>query len=134
MKKIILGLFAFLCLNFVNSQNVIPGGNETIKIKGFISTTAFMQDQSFKFGNGQSAEWVSTSYTDGKWVKGFDIRNTRMTFVFNGPELKKNWKMGGVLEFDFFGGYNGGSSFSAKQPLLRLRLGYMDFIHQYAGM
>ena len=129
MKKILLVLFAFVLLNSGNSQNVIPGGKETIKIKGFISATAFMQDQSFKFGNGQNAEWVNSSYAEGKWINGFDIRNTRMTFIFNGPDLIKKWKMGGAMEFDFFGGYNGSSTFSAQQPMLRLRLAYMDFVH-----
>lgn len=110
------------------SQNVKPSGEEMIKIKGFISASAFMQDQDFKFSNGQNAEWAISDFNNGKWIKGFDVRNTRMTFVFNGPGLKKGWKMGGVLEFDFFGGYNGVSVVSEQQPLLRLRMAYMDFI------
>jgi len=120
-------LLIFLTINSF-SQNVIPGGDKTIKIKGFISATAFLQDQNFKFANGQNAEWVNTDYSTGKWIKGFDIRNTRMTFVFNGPDLKSKWKTGGIFEIDLFGGYNGTSVVSEQQPLFRLRLVYMDII------
>lgn len=129
MKKIFILLLFVLNAIDIYSQNVIPGGDEMIKIKGFISATAFLQDQNFKFANGQNAEWVNSDFSSGKWIKGFDIRNTRMTFVFNGPDLKRKWKVGGVLEIDLFGGYNGVSVVSEQQPLFRLRLAYMDFIH-----
>ncbi len=130
MKKILAFFTVMLLTSSVFSQNIIPGGEETIKIKGFISATAFMQDQNFKFANGQNAEWVNSDFTSGKWIKGFDIRNTRMTFVFNGPHLIRKWKMGGVFEIDLFGGYNGTSVVSGQQPLFRLRLAYMDFVRE----
>ncbi|VAW26276.1 hypothetical protein MNBD_BACTEROID07-223 [hydrothermal vent metagenome] len=113
------------------AQNVIPGGTETIKLKGFVSFTTFMQDQSFKFGNGQNAEWANPpKQTTKKWFNGFDVRNTRLTLVFNGHKKKsQKWKFGGVMEVDFFGGHVGSSLFAAQMPMLRLRLAYMDLIH-----
>ena len=113
------------------AQNVIPGGTETIKLKGFVSFTTFMQDQSFKFGNGQNAEWANPpEHVTNKWFNGFDVRNTRLTLVFNGHKKEaQKWKFGGVLEVDFFGGHVGASLFAAQMPMLRLRLAYMDLIH-----
>ncbi len=113
------------------AQNVIPGGTETIKLKGFVSFTTFLQDQSFKFGNGQNAEWANPpEHVTNKWFNGFDVRNTRLTLVFNGHKKKdQKWKFGGVMEVDFFGGHVGSSLFAAQMPMLRLRLAYMDLIH-----
>ncbi len=125
-------LFAALFLTVgLYAQNVIPGGTETIKLKGFVSFTTFMQDQSFKFGNGQNAEWANPpDYTTNKWFGGFDVRNTRLTLVFNGHKKKgQSWNFGGVLEMDFFGGYVGASLFAAQMPMPRLRLAYMDMVH-----
>ncbi len=113
------------------AQNVVPGGTETIKLKGFVSFTTFMQDQSFKFGNGQNAEWANPpEHVTNKWFGGWDVRNTRLTLVFNGHKKKEqSWNFGGVLELDFFGGYVGTSLFAAQMPMPRLRLAYMDFVH-----
>jgi len=125
-------LFAALFLAAgLYAQNVIPGGTETIKLKGFVSFTTFMQDQSFKFGNGQNAEWANPpEYTVNKWFRGFDVRNTRLTLVFNNHQKKdQKWNFGGVLEMDFFGGFVGTSLFAAQMPMPRLRLAYMDFVH-----
>jgi len=47
---------AMLIAAGIYAQNVIPGGDETITFKGFVSATAFLQNQSFGFGNGQDAE------------------------------------------------------------------------------
>ncbi len=113
------------------AQNVVPGGKETIKLKGFVNFTAFMQDQNFKFGNGQKAEWVVAPTSDSKqWLNGFDVRNSRITMVFNGPKNKDTyWTYGGVLEMDFFGGFVGNSLFAAQMPMPRLRLAYVDLVH-----
>ncbi len=107
------------------AQNVKTGGGETLTIKGFIIASLYAQDQSFTFGNGQSAEFPSSDYSTDKWLLSGDVRNTRMTFVFNGPEVS-DMKLGAVLEADFFGGFNGTGAFSDEQPNPRLRLAYVD--------
>jgi len=130
MKKIVvLSTFLFFT-GILFAQNVTTGGKETLKIKGFVSTTFFGQNQGFVFGNGQNAEFAAPpEYTTNRWFYGGDIRNSRLTMVFNGPELTNNWKLGGVLEFDAFGGFNGAGAFSAEQPTPRLRLAYLDIVH-----
>ncbi len=50
--------------------------------------------------------------------------------AFNGPDFSNDWKLGGKLEFDAFGGFNGTGAFSAEQPTPRLRLAYADIIHK----
>jgi hypothetical protein len=61
------------------------------------------------------------------WFGGGDIRNTRLTLAFDGPRLFGDWKAGGVVEMDFFGGYGTtNSAFVAEQPDPRLRLGYVQ--------
>ena len=130
MKRLITLFAVVLFTTGLTAQNVVPGGKETIKIKGFVGATMFLQDQSFKFGNGQNAEWANPpAHTENKWFHGFDVRNTRLTLVFNGPEITKGWKLGGVIEMDFFGGELGSSVFAAQMPMPRLRLAYADFVH-----
>ncbi len=111
--------------DMVKYAPVKPKGKEKIFIKGFISSTFFSQDADFAFGNGQSAEFPKTEYNDNAWFTGGDVRNTRLDIGFIGPKLAK-WKAGGLVEMDFFGGFNGGGAFSHQQPHLRLRLGYIE--------
>lgn len=131
MKKLLV-LFSILLFSspLVFTQNVNTGGKENLVFKGFLSTTFFIQDQSFAFGNGQNAEWTTSDNTENKWFYGGDIRNTRLTMVFNGPEITSNWKLGGVLELDAFGGFNGSGAFSPEQPIPRIRLAYADIVHK----
>jgi cell division protein FtsB len=104
-----------------------PNGQEWITIKGFISATYFAQDQKFAFGNGQNAQWpVPPEHTDNEWFSGGDVRNSRLTLLFSGPELGKNLSTGGGLEMDFFAGFNGTGAFSHQQPEPRLRLAWAD--------
>lgn len=101
---------------------------EGLVIRGFISATAFAQDQNFTFGNGQNAEWPAPpEFTRDKWFSGGDVRNTRLTLALNGPKVgKAGWAVGGQLEMDFFGGFNGTGAFSEQQPVPRLRLAFAD--------
>jgi hypothetical protein len=108
------------------AQEVKVGSQTTITIRGFVSATAFMQDASFGFGNGQNAEWVNVSDQADAWFLSGDVRNTRLTLGIAGPEIGKGWKAGGTLEFDLFGGFAGTGPFSDEQPLLRTRLAYID--------
>lgn len=114
------------------AQNVISGGTEGITIAGYVSATAFFQNQSFEFGNGQSAEWVTPpKYTTNKWFSGMDVRNTSLSLSFNGHKKDgQKWSFGGAIEMDFFGGYVGASLFSAQMPVPRLVIAYMDMVHK----
>lgn len=109
------------------AQDVQLGGKAKLTIKGFISATYFAQNQNFAFGNGQNAEWpTAPEYTTNKWFSGGDVRNTRLTLAFNGPEVSNGWSVGALVEGDFFGGFNGTGAFSHQQPIARLRLAYAD--------
>jgi len=105
------------------------GGAGTLTVKGFVSFSAFAQDQSFNFGNGQNAEYpVVPNCEVDCWFGGGDVRNTRLTLAFDGPKLFGNWKAAATVEMDFFGGFGGSanSAFIDQQPVPRLRLGYVD--------
>ncbi len=110
------------------AQTVQLGAGTSLTFKGFISATAFAQDQNFTFGNGQNAEFPTPpEATSDRWFGGGDVRNTRLTMVFNGPKVAGDWKVNGTVEMDFFGGNNGTGAFSGQQPDPRLRLGFVDF-------
>ncbi|HSD71415.1 MAG TPA: OmpA family protein, partial [Thermoanaerobaculia bacterium] len=113
---------------WVASMRAQPPPPEGLIIRGFISATAFAQDQNFTFGNGQNAEWPAPpEFTRDKWFAGGDVRNTRLTLALNGPKVgKTGWAVGGQLEMDFFGGFNGTGAFSEQQPVPRLRLAFAD--------
>ncbi len=107
--------------------NVTTGGNENVTLKGFISATFYTQNQDFGFGNGQNAEWATApEFGTDRWFLGGDVRNTRLTMAFNGPKVNDDLQLGGVIEADFFGGFNGTGAFSDEQPTPRLRLAYLD--------
>ena len=120
---------AFLLAAALSAQATVAlGGAGTLTFKGFISATAFAQDQNFTFGNGQNAEFPAGAECKVDcWFGGGDIRNTRLTMVFDGPKVVSDWKVGGTLEMDFFGGFNGTGAFSGQQPVPRLRLAFIDF-------
>jgi len=107
-------------------SRVKPIGKENIFIKGFISSSFYMQDQDFAFGNGQNAEFPKPpEFEHNRWFAGGDVRNTRLDIGFKGPKLQ-GWNAGGLIESDFFGGFNGSGPFSHQQAHLRLRLGYIQ--------
>jgi hypothetical protein len=104
------------------------GGAGTLTLKGFVSFTGFAQDQQFTFGNGQNAEYPNPPNCKVDcWFGGGDVRQTRLTMVFNGPTVIGNWKVNATIETDFFGGNNGTGAFSGQQEIPRLRLGFLDF-------
>jgi hypothetical protein len=109
------------------TARVKPAGKEMLTVSGFVSATFFAQDQNFSFGNGQNAEWPTPpQYNTNKWFSGGDVRNTRLTLAFNGPQTPEGWKVGALVEADFFGGFNGSGAFSQQQDTPRLRLAYAD--------
>jgi hypothetical protein len=128
VRTTVVAACAVLCASAVTAQTVQVGKDMSLTFKGFISATAFAQDQNFAFGNGQNAEWpIPPNTTVDEWFGGGDVRNTRLTMVFDGPKVVGDWKVGGTIEMDFFGGFNGIGAFSGQQPDPRLRLGFMDF-------
>lgn len=111
-----------------SAQTVQMGKEMSLTFHGFISATGFAQDQNFGFGNGQNAEYPLPGETrTDRWFGGGDVRNTRLTMVFEGPKVVADWKVGGTIEMDFFGGFNGTGGFSGQQPNPRLRLAFVDF-------
>ena len=109
------------------AETVFTGSKGTLTIKGFISATAFLQNQSFTFGNGQNAEFPNPpELREDRWFLSGDVRNTRLTLAFDGPEVENAPKFGGGIEIDFFGGFNGTGAFSDEQDTPRLRLAWVD--------
>jgi hypothetical protein len=104
---------------------VKTGGGEMLTFKGFVIGSLYAQDANFTFGNGQNAEFPSSEFQRDSWLLSGDVRNTRLTMGFNGPDVA-GMKVGGTLELDFFGGFNGTGAFSDEQPVPRLRLAYAD--------
>lgn len=123
---------AVLCLLLAASaargqQTVSLGGKGTLTFSGFVSATFFAQNQSFTFGNGQNAEFPNPpELKTDRWLLSGDVRNTRLTMTFAGPEVENAPKFGGGVEMDFFGGFNGTGAFSDEQATPRLRLAWAD--------
>jgi hypothetical protein len=96
----------------------------SLTIKGFVIASLYAQDQNFAFGNGQNAEFPTSDYSKDDWTLGGDVRNTRLTLDWKGPEVE-GFNVGGLLEADFFGGFGAGA-FTDEQPIPRMRLAYVD--------
>jgi hypothetical protein len=128
VRSMVILAFTVLAADVASAQSTVQLGTAgTLTFKGFISATAFAQDQNFNFGNGQNAEYPNPpDCSVDCWFGGGDIRNTRLTMVFDGPKVIGDWKVGATLEMDFFGGFNGIGAFSGQQPDPRLRLAFID--------
>lgn len=103
----------------------------SVAFHGFIDATAFSQNRSFTFGNGQNAEYPIPGSTGN--LSGVDVRNTRFWFDLTGAKIAGNWTGGAHLEMDFFGGNNGTGGYSQEQPLPRLRQAYMVLDNPVTG-
>lgn len=105
----------------------------SVAFHGFINATAFGQDKTFTYGNGQNAEIpaVPAKANSGS-LSGVDVRNTRFWLDFTGAKFNENWGGGGRIEMDFFGGFNGTGAY-AQQPIPRLRQAYMDLTNPNTG-
>jgi len=120
---------ALLVLTGIASAQNVQTNGEGLTIHGFVDATAFLQNQNFTFGNGQNAEFpVPPETSTDRWFLDGDVRNTRLTFGFNGPKLENDIKVGATVEADFFGGFNGAGAFSNAQATPRLRLAYVDLV------
>src|SRR5690606_10433855 len=82
----------------VVAQDVKPGGDETITIRGIVGVSMFMQDANFGLGNGQKAQFVTDDIEEDAWWHGGDARNVRLTLGFNGPEVLGDWRWAGAQE------------------------------------
>lgn len=103
----------------------------SVALHGFIDATAFSQNKSFTFANGQNAEYPIPG-SKGR-LSGVDIRNTRFWFDLTGAKVAGDWTGGAHLEMDFFGGNNGTGPYSQEQPLPRLRQAYMVLENPLTG-
>jgi hypothetical protein len=118
------------------APQVRPGAQSTITLRGFVSASAFLQDNTFGFGNGQNALWAGLysptqpNPPTNPWILSGDVRNTRLGLDFRGPPIAGGWSVNGSIEMDFFGGWAGFPSpvgaFTDEQPVPRLRLAYAD--------
>ena len=123
-----LAVASALALPGVASAGEVKTGTaEGLTIKGFVIASLYMQDNDFAFSNGQAAQWPTTDRQTDEWVFGGDVRNTRLTLAFNGPEAS-GLKFNGTIEAAFFGGFNGSGAFSDEQQTPRLRLAYVDVV------
>ncbi|WP_437343429.1 hypothetical protein [Rhodanobacter geophilus] len=104
----------------------------SVALHGFISASAFSQNKSFAYGNGQNAEYPVAGGSNGS-LSGVDVRNTRFWLDFSGARLTGDWIGGGRIEMDFFGGYNGTGAYSQQQPTPRLRQAYMELTNPDTG-
>src|SRR5262249_39029006 len=109
VRSSVVAAFVLIVAATMSAQATFSlGGAGTLTLKGFVSFTAFAQDQNFNFGNGQNAEFpVPPNCEVDCWFGGGDIRNTRLTLVFDGPKIIGAWKAGATVEMDFFGGFGG---------------------------
>ncbi len=107
------------------APTVSTANKGSLTVKGFVIASLYAQDANFAFGNGQSAEFPTGEYDTDKITYGGDVRNTRLTLDWKGPEVANGAKFGGLVEMDFFGGFTGGA-FTDEQPNPRLRLAYVD--------
>ena len=111
------------------AENVQTAGDAKLTIRGFISFSFFAQNQNFAFGNGQNAEFpVPPEFETDEWFLDGDVRNSRLTLAFVGPEVDEDLEFAAVVEMDFFGGFAGTGPFSDEQQTPRLRLAYFDII------
>ena len=91
MKKIFLIAVVAFMGNWMAAQEKMDEPKPSFSLSGFVSATVFVQDQEFRFGNGQSASYVNSNFEGGKLIKGFDIRNTRLTATYRGPKVLGGW-------------------------------------------
>lgn len=103
----------------------------SVALHGLINASAFSQNRSFSFGNGQSAQYPVPGASGT--LSGFDIRNTRFWLDFTGAQLNESWDGGGRIEMDFFGGFNGSGPYSHQQPVPRLRQAWLDIANPGMG-
>ncbi|MGD8379923.1 MAG: hypothetical protein PVI56_09950, partial [Gammaproteobacteria bacterium] len=122
MHKRSLKFSIFLSTALLMLASVAPAAraaDASISMHGFISTTLFMQDQEFLYGNGQAAVLPITS--DSNNSSGVDVRSTRVWWVLKGPDLGNGWKTSGRVEADFFGGFLNTGPYGSSQSIPRLR-------------
>lgn len=109
----------------VPAPTVSTANKGSLTVKGFVVASLYAQDAAFAFGNGQNAEFVTSEYSTDEYTIGGDVRSTRLTLDWQGPNVG-DAKVGGLLELDFFGGFGAGA-FTDEQPVPRLRLAYADY-------
>ena len=134
---LILSVVTAACLLGAAAYADSPGGDSSpgpvVSFHGFISTTAFWQDQDFTFGNGQNGEWPVPNTGPKHNLSGMDARSTRAWLDVTGARLGDGWSAGAHLEADFFGGFNGTGAYSAQQETPRLRQAFMKLSNAESG-
>lgn len=128
IRKISWGLTAALMVMSLPAEALgqeDPGPK--YEVHGLISSSVFLQDNSFGFSNGQNGTYVADkAKTDDPWFLGGDTRNSRVRLDVSGLSIEKDWAAEAHLEIDFFGGFNGTGAFSDEQAQIRLRHAYLE--------
>ncbi len=115
------------------TSNVSSNSDISITLHGFIDTSFFWQDQNFVFGNGQDAEFPVPNTGNNQNLSGASIQNTRLWIDIKGPALSSDWTVGGHIEGDLFGGFNGTGAYSSSQEIPRLRQAFITLSDKDSG-
>ncbi len=125
-----LGIWLVPALLALVPHGAAFGQDETgpeLEVHGLISSSFFLQDNTFGFSNGQNGTFIADkARTDDPWFLGGDSRNTRLRLDISGLPVDGTWEAAAHLEVDFFGGFNGAGAFSDEQALIRLRHAYLE--------
>jgi uncharacterized coiled-coil protein SlyX len=105
----------------------------SVALHGTVNLTAYTQSQPFLSGDGQQAEWPTPGTGNARSVSGMQLNNSKLSVDVKGASLPNNWDVGGHIETDFYGGYNGTGALSYSQPEMRLRLAYVKLDHADTG-
>jgi hypothetical protein len=111
----------------VRAQAAPDDDGVRLRFSGFISASVFAQDALFSPGNGQNAQQLERVQDGpGGWWHGADVRNTRGTLEAHVASAGA-WDVGGLMEFDLFGGFPSGGAFAREQAFIRLRIAFAEF-------
>ncbi len=98
----------------------------TFALHGFVSMSAYMQDNVVGPSEGQQSLYATTPRLNGDRTSlGFDVRQSRSNFSVKGPQVFAGATPSAVLELDFMQGFGAGN-FGNVSLLNRMRLAYSE--------
>ncbi len=98
----------------------------TFALHGFVSMSAYVQDNVTGLSEGQQSLFATTPRLNGDRTSlGFDVRQSRFNFSVKGPQVFGGATPSAVLEFDFMQGFGAGN-YGNVSLLNRMRLAYSE--------
>ena len=98
----------------------------TFALHGFVSMSAYLQDNVTGLSEGQQSLFANTPRLNGDRTSlGFDVRQSRFNFSVKGPQVFGGATPSAVLEFDFMQGFGAGA-YGNVSLLNRMRLAYTE--------